>query len=108
MNDVQLIDMGDGSNESVSASLIGSDHENGYESNDQERKDTATEKECKKESKWMNESSRLCLLRALASVASHAHVLSLRPKVFYSRKFYLTGMDPIKWDSAFVLTCCPC
>jgi hypothetical protein len=106
-NDVQLLDVGDDSDESVSASLMGSDSENGYESDDQEEKSSAAEKESKKENKQMNESSRLVLLRALASVASHTHVLLPEAERFLLEEI-LPHWDPIEWDSSFVLTCCPC
>lgn len=101
-NDVQLLDVGDDSDESVSTSLMGSDSENGYESDDQEEKSSATEKESKKENKQTNASSRFVLLRALASVASHAHVLL--PE---AESFLLEEILP-HWDGSDRMGQCIC
>jgi hypothetical protein len=72
-SNVQLLDMGDDSDESESTSVMANDDE--YESDDREDNDAVTEKESKRANERMNASSRLVLLRALASVASHANVL---------------------------------
>jgi hypothetical protein len=70
-----VVDMGGGDgDESASASLIQSD--NGNESDSQEEDDDIAQKEPKQANERMHESStRLNLLRALVSVASHADAL---------------------------------